>query len=74
MKTRYDKKVDALYIAFQNGEGKVAHTIKLKDFILVDIGKKGKVYGIEILDASHHLPLKALQKMKTKKVRAKIKK
>ena len=58
MKTHYDKKVDAFYISFQNAKKEAIQTVKLKDFLFVDIGKKGKVYGIEILDASSHFPTK----------------
>ncbi len=55
MKVQYDKKADALYIKFQQGK-RVSYTCKLKDFLLVDIGTKNKIYGIEILDASKHIP------------------
>lgn len=67
MKTTYDKKADAFYIYFQNGKGKVSHTIQLKDFLLIDIGKKEKLYGIEILDASRHIFIKTTSKNKRKK-------
>lgn len=68
MKTTYDKKADAYYIYFQNGKGKVSRTIQLQDFLMVDIGKKGKLYGIEILNASQHIAVKTGTKNKLKKV------
>ena len=70
MKIHYDPKVNALYIYFQNGKKKVSQTVKLKDFLLVDIGAKGKVYGLEILDASLHVPISGFlgkKKMLSKK-------
>jgi len=55
MKVQYDKKADALYINFQKGKS-VLYTCKLKDFLFVDIGSKNKIFCIEILDASKHIP------------------
>lgn len=54
MKIRYDKKVDAMYIEL--AKGKYDGTRKVSDVILVDEDKKGKVLGIEILDASENIP------------------
>ncbi|MDP1689132.1 MAG: DUF2283 domain-containing protein [bacterium] len=48
MKIKYDKEVDALYIALV--EGKVAKTSKDKGGILFDVDKNGVILGIEILD------------------------
>ena len=58
MKIEFDENADALYIQFQ--QGKVKETVKLREGILIDIDKKGRVFGIEILDASHRIPLKEL--------------
>ena len=60
MEINFDKSADALYIQFQPAEGKVKETIKLHDGILVDIGKNGKLFGIEILDVSRRIPVKEL--------------
>jgi uncharacterized protein YuzE len=49
-KIEYDKTVDALYIYTSNG--KISKTIKLNNRVLFDVDKKGKIVGIEILDAS----------------------
>ena len=58
MEIRFDEKADALYIRFQTG--KVKETIKLKDGILVDIGKNNRLFGIEILEVSHRMPISQL--------------
>ncbi len=53
MKTKYDKKIDAVYIEL--GKGKYEVTRKISDAILVDEDKNGKVLGIEILDVSKNI-------------------
>ena len=53
MKISYDKKVNAMYIEL--AKGKYYGTRKISDVILVDEDKKGKVLGIEILDASKNI-------------------
>ncbi|MBI3984444.1 MAG: DUF2283 domain-containing protein [Candidatus Levybacteria bacterium] len=53
MRTKYDKKIDAVYIEL--GKGKYESTRKISDAILVDEDKNGKVLGIEILDASKNI-------------------
>lgn len=62
MKIRYDSKVDAMYIKL--AKGKYDSTRKVSDVILVDEDKKGKVLGIEILDATESIP--AFNPKKTK--------
>lgn len=58
MKIEFDREADALYIQFQ--KGKVKQSLKIREGIVVDIGKKGKIFGIEILDASSRIPLSAI--------------
>ena len=53
MKMKYDSKVDAVYIELSKGTYK--HTRKISDVILVDEDAKGKVLGIEILDAKNNI-------------------
>ncbi len=53
MKIKYDKKNDALYIEF--AKGKYSQTRKISDSIMVDEDKKGKVLGVEVLDASENM-------------------
>lgn len=54
MKIRYDPKVDAVYIELAKGRYDVSREIS--ESIIVDVDKKGKVLGIEILDASENIP------------------
>jgi uncharacterized protein YuzE len=63
-KIEYDKTVDALYV--YAGSGKVHKTIKLNNRVLFDVDKKGKIVGIEVLDASKpwKFPLKKLSHKK----------
>ena len=60
MNINFDPAVDILYIQFQPSAKKAVETIKLRDGILIDIDKKGHVFGIEILDASHRIPTEEL--------------
>lgn len=53
MKIKYDRKVDAVYIEL--AKGKYSHTRKVTDAILVDEDAKGKVLGLEILDATKNI-------------------
>jgi uncharacterized protein YuzE len=56
-KIEYDKTVDSLYV--YAGE-KVHKTIKINSRVLFDVDKKGKIVGIEVLNASKpwKMPLK----------------
>lgn len=58
MKITYDKLADAMYIKFQDGA--FVSNKEVEDGIILDIGKKGVVLGIEILEASHRLKPKDL--------------
>jgi uncharacterized protein YuzE len=62
MKFEYDKEVDAAYIYIEypikNGEAK--KTIELNENIILDFDEKGKLLGVEILDASKVLKKEAL--------------
>jgi len=66
MRTEFDKEADAAYIYFKEiGNGEVAETITLNDSVNVDLDKEGKVLGIEILDASEHLPASSFKSLAT---------
>ena len=54
MKIRYDPKVDAIYIELAKGKYDISREIS--DSVVVDEDKKGKVLGIEILDATKNIP------------------
>jgi len=62
MRLEYDKDVDAAYIylvdKIKNGEAE--KTIELNDSIILDFNKKGKLLGIEILNASKVMNKKTL--------------
>lgn len=62
MKMRYDKKEDAVWIEL--AKGKYSRTIKVSDAVLVDEDVKGKILGIEILDATENI--EAFNPQKTK--------
>lgn len=54
MKMHYDKKEDALCIRFNNEPYQESEEIR--DGIIFDYDKKGKIIAIEILDASKKFP------------------
>jgi len=54
MKLRYDKKNDALYIRFN--DKRYFESDEVREGVIFDYDKKGKIIGIEILDASEVLP------------------
>lgn len=53
MKMKYDQKTDAVYIELAGGVYDVS--IRVSDSIMVDEDKKGKILGIEILDATKNI-------------------
>lgn len=67
MKLEYDKDVDAAYIYFQYPlkEGQVKNTVELNRNIVLDCDTKGKILGIEILDASKVLAKNVLANVKS---------
>jgi len=54
MKFQYDKKVDALYIRFN--DKMYFESDEVKEGVIFDYDKKGKIIGIEVLDASKRFP------------------
>jgi len=66
MRFEYDKEVDAayIYIEYPIKAKQVKNTIELNDSIILDFDKKGKLLGVEILDASKILKKKALVQAK----------
>ncbi|MBI2767647.1 MAG: DUF2283 domain-containing protein [Chloroflexi bacterium] len=62
MKIQYDYEVDALYIGLADAPGPFRNeTFDGPDFRLIfDIDERGKLVGIEMLDASVHLDLARL--------------
>lgn len=56
MRFQYDKKEDALYIRFN--ENPYQKSEEMREGIIFDYDKKGKIIGIEILNASRKFPSK----------------
>lgn len=63
MKISYDSKVDVLYIEL--AKGKYDASREISESVVVDEDKKGKVLGIEILDASENITAFDPQKFST---------
>ena len=59
----FDEQADALYIQFQPSK-RTAKTVKLREGVLVDLDRSGKIFGIEILDVSHRMPIGQLGHVK----------
>jgi len=66
MKFEYDKDADAayIYLEYPIQDGQVKNTIELNDNIILDFDEKGKLLGVEILDASKVLNKKTLMEAK----------
>jgi uncharacterized protein YuzE len=50
MKIEYDREVDALYIRLQ--EKYVTRTVEIEEGLILDLDEKGKLIGLEVLDAT----------------------
>ena len=59
MKFNYDTIADAAYLNVN--KGKVVKTVEMKNGVIVDLGKKGNIIGIEILNFSAQQNIKTLQ-------------
>ncbi|OGF20433.1 hypothetical protein A2Y83_04765 [Candidatus Falkowbacteria bacterium RBG_13_39_14] len=66
MKFHYDKKEDAFYLRFN--ENAYEESDEVKEGIILDYDKKGKIIGIEILAASQRLPRKFKSEVAKKKM------
>ncbi|MBI4692066.1 MAG: DUF2283 domain-containing protein [Candidatus Terrybacteria bacterium] len=58
MKIQYDKLADAMYVYLK--KGKIFKTIKMKDRLIVDVDRAGKIIGLEILGISSQIPKKEI--------------
>ena len=69
MNVLYNDKTDLLYIRLDNTKQNVVNR-RVSEDIVLDIGKKERIVGIEILDASKHVSLEDLLpvRYKTSKV------
>jgi len=52
MKIEYDPERDLLYIYFAEPEKKAAKTVTVSPGVHADFDRKGKIMGIEVLEAS----------------------
>lgn len=61
MKLTYDRTADALVLQITGGEGRQVKTKEVLPGVHVDVDAEGKVVAFELLNASHHAPLKSLE-------------
>lgn len=61
MKIQYDKLADAMYICLK--KAKIKKTIKMKNRLIVDIDKDGKIVGMEVLGISSQIPKNQIGKI-----------
>ncbi len=65
MNITYDKQADAMYIYLQKKK-RVARTVELANLLLADLDKKGKIIGVEILNASRQIAKQSGRSLKAK--------
>ncbi len=66
MKFNYDKKVDALYLRFN--EELYCESDEVSPGIIIDYSQKGKIIGLEVLNASKHFPRQFSSELKKKRL------
>ena len=59
----YDDKKDLLYIRFEDRAQDVVNK-RVSEDVVLDIGEKNRIIGIEIVDASKHISLESLLPIK----------
>jgi len=66
MKLTYSRDIDAayLYVRERIGGGKAVRTPEIAPGVIVDFDVRGRVLGIEFLNASRHIPRRTLSKAK----------
>ena len=55
MRIEYDSDIDALYIRMQ--EKYVDRTVEIEEGLNLDLDKKGRLIGLEVLDVTERYPL-----------------
>jgi uncharacterized protein YuzE len=63
MKIIYNDKTDLLYIRFDDKAQDVVNR-RISEDIVLDMGENERIVGIEIMDASRHIPLEKLLPIK----------
>lgn len=66
MKFHYDKKIDALYLRFN--EERYRESEEVSPGIIIDYGRSGKIIGLEVLDASKHFPRRFSSELKKRRL------
>lgn len=66
MKFHYDKQADALYIRFN--DKRYFESDEVKDGVIFDYDKSGKIIGIEVLDASKQFPKEFKSQIRKKSI------
>jgi uncharacterized protein YuzE len=59
----YNDKTDLLYIRFDDKRQEVVNR-RISEDIVLDMGEDDRIVGIEIIDASRHVPLEKLLPIK----------
>lgn len=59
MKIQYDKRADALYIYL--GKGRIKKTVKAGKNVLIDLGERDSVLGVEFYKVSRSISEKTLR-------------
>lgn len=62
MKISYDKQADALVVRFSDSP--ILESDEVRDGLIVDYGRRKKIVGFELLDASQQMPSKDLEALK----------
>jgi uncharacterized protein YuzE len=61
VRAEYDEKVDAMYVWVRKGKYNVSE--ELAENVILDLDKKGRIIGIEVLDASKNLGKELVSKI-----------
>jgi len=61
IRVEYDSKADAMYIWFRKAKYEISE--ELAENVIIDLDKRGRIIGIEILDASKNLGKQLVNKI-----------
>ena len=69
VRVEYDEKADAMYVWVRRGKYDVSE--ELAENVILDLDKKGRIIGIEVLDASKNLGKELVSRiLRTEKIAA----
>ena len=63
MNITYNDKTDLLYIRFDDKRQEIVNK-RISEGIVLDVGENDRIVGIEIIDASRHIPLEKVLPIK----------